>query len=148
MNEKLIPLMPVIFTTSVNSTEFQFDALLTKGKNIVASRKAISVSALEAVKSSCFTGDKISSTKGLKMERMKHNPDENFREKSCEVESGIRNEKISYECSPTRVVVGAVACRFRDFQPAVAGNSCHRRHYERHLARACLEKTPRLVVNL
>ena len=78
------------------------------------------------------------------MERQKTN----FREKVCEMESGIRNEKISHECHPTRIHAGAVACSLVAIQPTFARNHRARRARERSLARTCLaQASQRLVVS-
>ena len=65
---------------------------------------------------------------------------QNSREIYCEMESGIRNEKISYECHPTRLYVGATACRLGYVQLSLARTHHHRRDYQRHLASACLSQ--------
>lgn len=69
-------------------------------------------------------------------------------EKISEIESGIRNEKISHECHPTRIHAGAVACSLVAIQPTFARNHRARRARERSLARACLaQASQRLVVS-
>ena len=69
-------------------------------------------------------------------------------EKISEIESGIRNEKISHECHPTRIHVGAVACSLVAIQPTFARNHRARRARERSLARTCLaQASQRLVVS-
>ncbi len=62
------------------------------------------------------------------------------RNKYCEMESGLRNEKISYECHPTRLYVGATACRIGYVQLSLARAHRHRRYYKRHLVSACLSQ--------
>ena len=62
------------------------------------------------------------------------------RNKYCEMESGLRNEKISYECHPTRLYVGATACRLGYVQLSLARTHHHQRDYQRHLASACLSQ--------
>ena len=62
------------------------------------------------------------------------------RNKYCEMESGLRNEKISHECHPTRIYVGATACRLGYVQLSLARAHRHRRYYKRHLVSACLSK--------
>ena len=70
-------------------------------------------------------------------------------EKISEIESGIRDEKISHECNPARIHTGAIACGLVNVQPTFTRNSSARRDRERSLARACLAQTSqRLVVSL
>ena len=61
-------------------------------------------------------------------------------EKISEIESGIRNEKISHECNPARIYVGTTACRIGYVQLSLARAHRHRRYYKRHLVSACLSQ--------
>ena len=61
-------------------------------------------------------------------------------EKISEIESGIRDEKISHECNPARIYVGTTACRIGYVQLSLARAHRHRRYYKRHLVSACLSK--------
>lgn len=65
---------------------------------------------------------------------------QNSREIYCEMESGIRNEKISHECNPARIYVGTTACRIGYVQLSLARAHRHRRYYKRHLVSACLSQ--------
>ena len=62
------------------------------------------------------------------------------RNKYCEMESGLRNEKISHECNPARIYVGTTACRIGYVQLSLARAHRHRRYYKRHLVSACLSQ--------
>ena len=61
-------------------------------------------------------------------------------EKISEIESGIRDEKISHECNPARIYVGTTACRIGYVQLSLARAHRHRRYYKRHLVSACLSQ--------
>lgn len=69
-------------------------------------------------------------------------------ETNSKLESRNQSEKISYECDPTRVGIGAIACRSHDFQPVVNGAFDYRWHCEYSLGHKNLAQAKGLVVSV
>lgn len=69
-------------------------------------------------------------------------------ETNSKLEGRNQSEKISYECDPTRVCIGAIACRSHDFQPVVTRAFDYRWHCEYSLGRKSLAQAKGLVVSV